>query len=183
MAVAWIERVANYHPTDSFKICYKDENRTVKRKDNNTVVQNGTYLEISPGQKIELDNCALPWNNINRFLEVRWRQNNKELGCFFDINGKEAWDYIRTRDSEYRELGLVEVGSLGDARGSNWSGWELALYSNSTIGFNNIYRQNTAESMGKFSLSLASQVAPELIKTAASIIQQAGPAALALIAA
>ena len=177
MAMCWIEKIHNFHPTRKlfFRI---DDARQPTFKD--TITSQDSWYQVDPGKAIKAENFGVPWSGSDHALwvAVGTSHEDRKILVQFDIVGQDAWDYIRLRDSEYRERGRVEVGSMGAAAGTNFSGWRLIQHTNGDVNLHCDWRQGLtkrgAESLGQAMFKIG-QLAVEVIG--------AGLAALATVAA
>ncbi len=173
MAMCWITRVSNFHSTGTLRFMSIDSRRPrIRIGDKFRELPSGEWFTVDPGTSIETDNFAVPWNmGKDQALWVSWTVGQRMNKVQFDIIPIDAWDYLRIRDSEYREIRRDEVGSMGDASGSNYSYWKLVLHSDGTLGMYCDLRQGlTREGAEIFAntilkiLEIGGTIAAEVVK-------------------
>lgn len=133
MAICFITHVNNYHSSEILRFRVRDYGRHPKVENTGHVMGADEWMDVLPGQELEFSNFGIPWNMNNQHLTIEWTKENGRVIAgkgYFVVGNIEGWDYVHIRDAEHREIRTIEVGSLGDAPGINYSTWRLALHSN-----------------------------------------------------
>lgn len=138
MAIAFIRELRNHHAHGSLRIRVQDNNRhprvdgveygADKWLDVKAPDSEGGYTSKLP------DNMAVPWSYGGaQRLYIECTVNGKVRTMSAEISGDGGWDYIVLRDHELRQIGRMEIGSLGDAPGVNHSWWAVVLHANGRL--------------------------------------------------
>jgi hypothetical protein len=142
MAICWIERVTNNHPNGTLEFRCADPGRLPRDRRNGAQLDPNTVYRVLPGETIAYENFALPWGRGNHnALWVSAIVHRQKATHVFDVIDHESWDWVRHRNDKLAEISKIECGSMGDVRGTNWSGWELRLESNGAINLVRHWRE------------------------------------------
>lgn len=145
MAICWIERVVNAHPTGTLEVQCYDFDRHPQDKTTGQVFRENDVITLKPGEQRDFSNFAVPWGlTREQCLLVSTRLGNRLSRVKLDIITDEAWDYVRQRIETGEEAGRVEAGSMGDLSGTNHSGWHLRLERSGHVNLHREWRQGTS---------------------------------------
>jgi|JI102314A1RNA_FD_contig_21_14656545_length_1006_multi_6_in_0_out_0_1 hypothetical protein len=145
MAVCWIEKIVNDHPTGTLLLNCADFSRHPRVKGTSQEFGRNDWFSVGPGETLELENFAIPWSH-NFFREqalfVKTILPEQQYTYVYRIVNHDAWDWVSIKDDNLQgpQLGEVEVGSMGDAPLINHSAWHLALTTNG-VEWRNQWRQ------------------------------------------
>ena len=88
------------------------------------------------------ENMAAPWSfGGSQKLIIETVVNGVTRIVSAEVRGKSGWDYLVLRDKHLDEIGETEIGSLGDAPGTNHSWWALVLHGDGRIEWKLFERQ------------------------------------------
>jgi hypothetical protein len=189
MAVVWIENIKNFSETADLKIRHIDNGRRPKFvKNGQTLTTDWFSVERTqtPGvaNVAKCENFAVPWNGSDDLTGV-WAQwssttivthQDKQFTpsvtatARLDIFPDFDWDYIRIRDGEGSMIDRLDAGSLGDARGTNWSLYELVLHKDNTLGLNCTWRQGGTRQNAKAVGDIVLSIGVAVLAAAATVI-------------
>lgn len=142
MALCWIERITNNHPNGTLEFRCADPGRLPRDKRNGAQLDPNTVYRVLPGESLAYENFALPWGRgNNNAVWVSAIVNRQKATHVFDVIDHDAWDWVRHRNDKLEEVSKIECGSMGDVRGTNWSGWELRLESTGAINLVRHWRE------------------------------------------
>jgi hypothetical protein len=148
MAIAWIKEIHNFNPKAKLKVRCLDNNRHPQiggkeyGKDDWIELDGAKIATGSRSVSVTADNLAVPWSfGGDQRLEMMIELDGVTRYVSAEIRGRSGWDYVLFRDQEFRESGEVDVGSLGDAPGTNHSWWIMALHSDGKLEWHCTERQ------------------------------------------
>ncbi|MBC7908623.1 MAG: hypothetical protein H7Y60_17985 [Rhodospirillaceae bacterium] len=163
MAMFWIKEIRNYHPTGTISLRCDDGGRLPKL--DGKIYGRDEWLQLPAPKTGEMyssirpENLAVPWSYGFSQKMVLKSDVKGSPTTTLEIRGEGGWDYLVVRDDETREIGQVEVGTLGDAPGVNHSWWVLALHSDGDLKFHCTERQgltrDEALAFGTFFINFA----------------------------
>jgi hypothetical protein len=142
MAMCWIERVENRHPSSTMQFELSDPGRTGRVRGEPAIsLSPGTWYSVPAGQERRLENTAVPWSGNGRALTVRWFAAGRTQTLRFDIANSHGWDFLRSEGNADGAGQDLEVGSMGDAAGTNHSGWTMSLEPDGSLKLRCEWRQ------------------------------------------
>lgn len=153
MAVCFIERVYNDHPTGTLTFQYQDRwQKTARNKETGEILTERSPVTVQPGAPISnYENFLVPWENgTDDHLLVTTVVKHRDAAPvttklkFRILYLTDSWDYLQMVDETGKVVAAIEVGTVGNTQGVNWSGWTLSLNARGKVEFKRDWRHGMA---------------------------------------